>query len=140
MTNTTMIERTTHMTTNTIEKATRISLLDAAITVNVHERLASDEMLGSLNANERNVMLLLAVEGATGRGVKMTEVSARLGISRAAMTALADRLGAEGLLQRRPSGTDRRVTELSLTLQGQLMIDEAFDTGSVAERVAEAVA
>ncbi len=61
--------------------------------------------------------------------VPMTELAERLVITKAGMTKMVDRLEEAGLVRRRPSTTDRRVTSVVLTAEGrrlQAKIKETF--------------
>jgi len=51
--------------------------------------------------------------------VPMVELAQRLVITKAGMTKMVDRLAAAGLVERRPSATDRRVTTVALTPKGR---------------------
>lgn len=65
----------------------------------------------SLNAHEQ-----LALGALWGRGaLTMTELGARIPLSRAAVTTLVDRLEAEGLVKRRGDERDRRRIVVELT-------------------------
>lgn len=63
---------------------------------------------------------------------KMSEVAARVGLSRAAMTSSADRLEQKMLIQRRPHPTDRRTTMLGITGFGIQLLEAAFGFSSEA--------
>jgi DNA-binding MarR family transcriptional regulator len=54
--------------------------------------------------------------------VAPSEIAERLGLSRGAITKLADRLIAKSLLARRASLADGRAQRLSLTAQGRLIV------------------
>jgi DNA-binding MarR family transcriptional regulator len=58
--------------------------------------------------------VLSDADGQTG-----AELGARLGIDSATTTGVADRLAANGLLERRPDPQDRRLQRLFLTLQAR---------------------
>jgi DNA-binding MarR family transcriptional regulator len=62
---------------------------------------------------------------ATNAGVSQVDMAARLGMDRATMMALVDRLDARGLLVRTASRRDRRRQELSLTTDGKALLREA---------------
>lgn len=55
--------------------------------------------------------------------LKMTEIAKEFGITLGAVTALADRMSAVGLVQRSHSEEDRRVVHLVLTPQGRALIE-----------------
>jgi DNA-binding MarR family transcriptional regulator len=65
----------------------------------------------SLNAHEQLAIGALWAHGA----LTMTELGARIPLSRAAVTTLVDRLEAEGLVQRRGDERDRRRIVVDLT-------------------------
>jgi DNA-binding MarR family transcriptional regulator len=56
------------------------------------------------------------------------EVAQQLLTSQSGMTGKLDRLEDQGLLERRPDPTDRRVVKLALTDLGRSTVDEAFKT------------
>lgn len=53
-----------------------------------------------------------------GQPLTMTDLSKRLMVSNGNVTGVVDRLVREGLVQRQPSGSDRRVNLISLTPRG----------------------
>jgi DNA-binding MarR family transcriptional regulator len=65
----------------------------------------------SLNAHERLAIVALWSKGA----LTMTELGARIPLSRAAVTTLVDRLEADGLVRRRGDARDRRRIVVELT-------------------------
>lgn len=67
--------------------------------------------------------LLIQVRAAGGE-VPMAVLAQRLGITRAGMTKMVDRLAAIGYLRRRRSSTDRRVRNLILTDRGRTTMTE----------------
>lgn len=64
--------------------------------------------------------LLFAAEA----GMSMRELADRLGCDPSNITGLADRLEQRGLVERRPSPSDRRVTELVRTEEGEAFLAE----------------
>lgn len=62
---------------------------------------------------------LMAALDRQPEGVTLTAVSRRMMVSNGNVTGLAQRLEEEGLVERRPSGTDRRVQMLRLTARGR---------------------
>ena len=62
---------------------------------------------------------LLAQLERCPEGLKMSELSRRLMVTGGNVTALADQLEAEGLIQREPVADDRRATKLQLTPEGR---------------------
>lgn len=67
---------------------------------------------------------VLAVIGANP-GLSQTEVSAALGIERARLVRLLDRLEKRGLVLRRPAARDRRSHALELTEEGTAILAQA---------------
>lgn len=67
----------------------------------------------SLNAHERLALAALWLRGP----LTMTELGARIPLSRAAVTTLVDRLEASGLVLRRGDSSDRRRTVVEITDQ-----------------------
>ena len=53
-----------------------------------------------------------------GKPLTMTDLSKRLMVSNGNVTGVVDRLVRDGLVQRQPSGSDRRVNLISLTARG----------------------
>ena len=78
--------------------------------------LAEVERGGGLSAPEFQVLWHLG--SAEARRVPMNEISRLLGFSTAGTTKLIDRLCAMGLVERRPSPSDRRVILAELTAAG----------------------
>lgn len=82
-----------------------------------------------LNAAERNAVVLLTAFDALDLQPPMSTFGLRLGLSRAAVTALVDRFAADGLVERVADPTDRRRTLLQAT---QACITLAHDACAVA--------
>lgn len=74
------------------------------------------ERRGGLTAPEFQVLWHLSA--APERQAPMNEISRLLGFSTAGTTKLVDRLGADGLIERRTSASDRRVILAALTDEG----------------------
>jgi len=68
------------------------------------------------------VALRLLKQGGT---LTMSDLTDRVGVTRGAMTGLVDRLEQAGLVDRRPSLEDRRVTFLELTPHGCEVLNQA---------------
>lgn len=98
-------------------------------TVRDLRKLRVSEDLGLVNAHEAMFLLCLR----DGGGMPMNLAAAVVGISRAAMTSMADRLATAGLIARDPSPSDRRVTHVALTVSGTLRVDEALEAELVTE-------
>ena len=74
----------------------------------------------TINAHERLALAHLWEHGP----MTMSELGSRIPLSRAAVTALTDRLEALRYVQRTPDAHDRRRTVLSLTDRPERLIDE----------------
>jgi len=61
---------------------------------------------------------LLFLMTVPGQAAPMNQLSQALGFSTAGTTKVVDRLADAGLVERRPSGSDRRVTFTALTAEG----------------------
>ncbi|NNU80328.1 MarR family transcriptional regulator [Halovulum dunhuangense] len=55
------------------------------------------------------------------------EISRRMGVSQATMSALIDKLAAKGMVERRRSDADKRQTNVVLTVKGGQAVDDAPD-------------
>jgi DNA-binding MarR family transcriptional regulator len=73
----------------------------------------------TINAHERLALAHLWEHGP----MTMSELGARIPLSRAAVTALTDRLEAHNYVQRTPDAHDRRRTVLTLTERPEYLID-----------------
>lgn len=72
---------------------------------------------------QRYDVMLHVFEGVGGR--RMTELARAVVLSKSGLTALVDRMEADGLLERRPDPTDRRATRVVLTGEGESRFREA---------------
>lgn len=79
----------------------------------------------TINHHEGIALLALLDEGAT----TMSDLSKMIPLSRAAMTAMTDRLEFHGLVQRVPDIKDRRRVHLHLTEEGGRVVSEALQGG-----------
>jgi DNA-binding MarR family transcriptional regulator len=61
---------------------------------------------------------LMFLVAAPGQAAPMNQLAQALGFSTAGTTKVVDRLAGAGLVERRPSGSDRRVTYTALTAEG----------------------
>ncbi len=59
--------------------------------------------------------------------VHPTDIAGRMGVSQATITALLDKLAARGLVERQPSKTDRRQTNVVITSAGRALVDNLPD-------------
>lgn len=86
-----------------------------------HTRTAQElETIGLTPA----LFALLNVIGAR-QGANQQELGSTLGIDRSTMVALIDQLEGAGLARRRPSPTDRRAREITITAKGQRHLERA---------------
>ncbi|MBD3678588.1 MAG: winged helix-turn-helix transcriptional regulator [Rhodobacteraceae bacterium] len=69
---------------------------------------------------------VLQIVAETGTATSK-DISKRMGVSQPTMTSLIDRLGAKGMVERHPSPTDRRKTDIVLTEAGKHAVDTAPD-------------
>jgi len=105
--------------------------------VDVLERLAAGPMRDRLGVmSERMTLLVLDVAFERAQQMKMSELGVRLGMSRAAMTTLVDRLEAAGWVARWTTTNDRRVTHVEITQAGRELVAEAMTFDPDAERFA----
>jgi DNA-binding MarR family transcriptional regulator len=65
------------------------------------------------------VLALLALERVSAGGTSMRELAEELGVTVPTTTGLVDRLAREGLVERRPHPTDRRVVLVLPTAEGR---------------------
>jgi DNA-binding MarR family transcriptional regulator len=86
-----------------------------------HTRTA--DLLGSIGLTTA-LFALLNVIGAR-EGAIQQELGSALGIDRSTMVSLIDQLEAAGLAKRRPSATDRRAREITITPKGRRALHEA---------------
>ena len=81
------------------------------------------EALADLGLTQKQCAVLELI--AANPQVSQIDMAARLGMDRATMMALVDRLDERGLLVRTPSQRDRRRQELSLSETGQELLRNA---------------
>lgn len=98
----------------TLRRATNVIFYD------MHVKLTQESSISSAAA--LTLLLVLAVCGP----MEMREVVRLSGQSRATVSALADGLVKQGLLNRAPRQEDRRVVQLEMTKLGDSMFDSAF--------------
>ncbi|MET9914834.1 MarR family transcriptional regulator [Streptomyces sp. NPDC006476] len=70
--------------------------------------------------------ILLRLSRTPGRELPLTYLAKEVAFSSGGFTKMTDRLVAGGLIERRPSPTDRRVTLAGLTPQGARVLDRAL--------------
>ena len=85
------------------------------------QRLAAVHQQHQLQGKEFD--MLLRVLRAGDEGHRMSDLAAQTGTSTSGVTSIVDRLESRGLLHRRPHGTDRRSTVVSLTPAGRRLVD-----------------
>jgi MarR family transcriptional regulator for hemolysin len=92
-------------------------------------RIAFDTRLAPLDLNLTQASLLGYVDefGATTQ----TDLADHLGIGRAAIGSVIDRLQARGLVERRPKPDDRRVWLVAITESGERLASEINDVDQV---------
>jgi DNA-binding MarR family transcriptional regulator len=76
--------------------------------------------IGPLNVTQKQTAALWLIHA--NPGVSQVSVAAALGMDRATMMSITDRLEERGLVVRRKSSTDRRRQELYLTPAGQALM------------------
>lgn len=92
-----------------------------------------ERLLGHWNETARRyglaptqVKVLLALSDE--EAVTMRALADRLRYDASNLTTLVDRLERDGLVERRPHPTDRRVTEVAITAEGVRIRDQAWQT------------
>src|SRR5688572_25600737 len=88
---------------------------------------AADLNIGG-SLSERLALFVLHADGPMPLG----KLAAKLTLSRAALTALADRLEGLGLVERHPCPTDRRTINLALTAVGSSSVSNVLATAYAA--------
>lgn len=98
--------------------------------VGLHLRLAQNavyrhfmESLGHLDLTQKQASVLFLID--ENPGIAQSDLAARLGMDRATMMAIIDRLEARDVLSRSRSKRDRRRQDLHLTQTGQALVVEA---------------
>ncbi|HEX8122048.1 MAG TPA: MarR family transcriptional regulator [Solirubrobacteraceae bacterium] len=86
-----------------------------------HTRTA--EALGSVGLTPA-LFAVLNVVGAR-EGAIQQELGSALGIDRSTMVSLIDQLEGAGLARRRPSATDRRARQVTITAKGRRLLERA---------------
>ena len=87
-------------------------------------RALDREMEGGVGLDlQRYDVMLHVSEGERGR--RMTDLARAVVLSKSGLTALVDRMEADGLLERRPDPEDRRATRVVLTDAGRSRFREA---------------
>ena len=86
-----------------------------------HTRTA--EVLGSVGLTPALLAVLNVIRAR--EGAIQQELGSALGIDRSTMVSLIDRLESAGLARRRPSPSDRRAREISITPKGSRLLQRA---------------
>lgn len=79
-------------------------------------------------ASDRLCMLVLHRAHRDDVELSLSELAQSLWLSKAAVTALADRMEAKGFAKRRPDHMDRRRSVFTITRAGIKAVDAAFDS------------
>ncbi len=85
------------------------------------ERSLAESSSQQLALSQVKLMLLI---GQPGQQLKVTDVAEFLGVTNAAASRAIDRLVQRGLLDRTVSKEDRRAVDLSLTAEGETLLEE----------------
>jgi MarR family 2-MHQ and catechol resistance regulon transcriptional repressor len=88
------------------------------------ERKLSDMQRYGLHATEFAVLELLYHKGEQ----PMQHIGEKILISSGSITYVVDKLAKKGLLQRKPSATDRRISYASITDEGRAWMESIFPT------------
>ncbi len=81
-------------------------------------RTKLDQRLRPLGLSQAKWVVLLQLSKA-GNGINQKELAQRVGIEGPTLVGLLDRLGADGLVERRESATDRRSKTVHLTAKAE---------------------
>jgi DNA-binding MarR family transcriptional regulator len=88
------------------------------------ELLAFDEaILTALGTRHGRFVLLMLLDKHPAGEMTPAELAEKTGVTRATISGLLDGLEKDGLAERRPDPTDRRVTRLHLTAAGHQLLD-----------------
>ncbi|MBL4602060.1 MAG: MarR family transcriptional regulator [Emcibacteraceae bacterium] len=100
----------------------RMILNSSRVTQELNRRLKQ-----KLNLSIAKFEALIAIENATDNAITMSNLSKELQVSNANITGLTTRLQADGLIQKAPLASDRRIYSVSLTEKGQLKLEKAVE-------------
>lgn len=103
-----------------VEQAARIVDLLPIIIKNLRIGRLLDNVRPGLSLSK--ALALLAMERTNAEGAPMRELADELGVTVPTTTGLIDRLVREGLAQRRPHPTDRRVVLVLPTAEGRAVV------------------
>jgi DNA-binding MarR family transcriptional regulator len=84
-----------------------------AIRERIRRPLEAEIARGNLTGPQQSVMHALVQSG----GMSLKELSAHLGLAHSTVSGIVDRLQERGMIERRTSETDRRVTRIGVTRQ-----------------------
>lgn len=91
---------------------------------NIHNQLA-DEMADETGMQIEQYEILLMLYEAGDEGIRPSEIAERRRLSRSGATRLIDRLEADGVVERRLCGTDRRGNVVVLGKKGRRIFTHA---------------
>lgn len=91
-----------------VEQAQEIDLLLRAIRKTLRRPLETEFARGNLTGPQRSVMQEIVQAG----GLSLKDLSRRIGLAHSTVSGIVDRLARRGLLERRTSETDRRLTHI----------------------------
>jgi len=96
-------------------------------------RLALDRRLKDLGMSQAGWMTIAMVAKAK-EPLSQIELANRVGVEGATMVAMLDRLARDGLVERQPSPTDRRVKRVVLTPAGSKLYDTVRTEGAAVRK------
>ena len=102
-----------------------------------HARLTrglESELEAADNLPLRSFMVLLELEHAPGRRLRMSDLAEAAGLSRSGLSRLIDRLVSEGLIERAECDDDGRGSFAVLTPAGEARVNAATPTHTAAVR------
>lgn len=104
---------------NSLPSALAVGALLTQAARDIRTRL--DQAFAAIGLTAQQASLILHVSQGHGNPRILAEL---VGTDAASLTRLADRLIAKGHIVRRPSGTDRRSVEISLTAKGAALLPQ----------------
>jgi DNA-binding MarR family transcriptional regulator len=84
-------------------------------------------LAASVGMTSSQLRVLQIIAGKPGASAKPKELATQMRLSQGTITALVDKLQAQGQVTRVRSETDRRQTDVTLTLAGRATVDNAPD-------------
>ncbi|MDT0684455.1 MarR family transcriptional regulator [Roseicyclus sp. F158] len=85
------------------------------------------DLAQSAELTPSQLRLLQVVSGTPGCSTTPTAISMQMGVSQATITALIDKLAKRDLVRRQQSQTDRRQTNVTITAEGNAVVDNIPD-------------